>query len=58
MIARRNFLIALSIGIAFDPVEATAAEPSATSFVEGIYAPYKDKNGNGNLLDTDAAVKR
>ena len=58
MIARRNFLIALSIGIAFGPVEPTAAEPSATSFVEGIYAPYKDKNGNGNPLDTDAAVKR
>ena len=66
MIARRNLLLAfstgiafaLSIGIAFTPVEVTAAEPSATSFVEGIYAPYKDKNGNGNPLDTDAAVKR
>ena len=58
MIARRNLLLALSVGIAFAPVEVTAAEPSATSFVEGIYAPYKDKNGNGNPLDTDAAVKR
>ena len=58
MIARRNLLLALSIGIAFAPVEVTAAEPSATSFVEGVYAPYKDKNGNGNPLDTDAAVKR
>jgi len=58
MIARRNFLLAFWIGIAFGPVEPTAAEPSATSFVEGIYAPYKDKNGNGNPLDTDAAVKR
>ena len=47
MIARRNLLLALSIGIAFAPVEVTAAEPSATSFVEGVYAPYKDKNGNG-----------
>src|SRR4029077_10217254 len=51
-------LLAFLIGIAFGPVEATAAETSATSFVEGIYAPYKDKNGNGNLLDTDTAVKR
>jgi hypothetical protein len=66
MIARRNLLLAfstgiafaLSIGISFAPVEVTAAEPSATSFVEGIYAPYKDKNGNGNPLDTDAAVRR
>ena len=66
MIARRNLLLAfstgiafaLSIGIAFAPVEVTAAEPSATSFVEGVYAPYKDKNGKGNPLDTDAAVKR
>ena len=66
MIARRNLLLAfstgiafaLSIDIAFAPVEVTAAEPSATSFVEGIYAPYKDKNGNGNPLDIDAAVKR
>jgi hypothetical protein len=58
MIARRNLLLALSIGIAFAPLEVTAAEPSATSFVEGVYAPCKDKNGNGNPLDTDAAVKR
>ena len=58
MLARRNLLLAFWIGIAFGPVEVTAAEPSTTSFVEGIYAPYKDKNGNGNPLDTDAAVKR
>ena len=58
MIARRNVLLALWIGIAFVPVEVPAAEPSATSFVEGIYAPYKDRNGKGNPLDTDAAVKR
>jgi Protein of unknown function (DUF3828) len=58
MIARRNLLLAFWIGIAFGPVEVTAAEPSATSFVEGIYAPYKNKNGNGNPLDTGAAAKR
>jgi len=58
MIARRNLLLAFWIGIAFGPVEVTAAEPSAASFVEGVYAPYKDKNGKGNPLDTDAAVKR
>jgi hypothetical protein len=58
MIACRNVLLALWIGLAFAPVEVPAAEPSATSFVEGIYAPYKDKNGKGNPLDTDAAVKR
>jgi hypothetical protein len=58
MLARRNLLLAFWIGMAFGPVEVTAAEPSATSFVEGIYSPYKDKNGNGNPLDTDAAVKR
>jgi hypothetical protein len=58
MIARRNLLIALCTGIGFAPVAVTAADPSATSFVEGIYAPYKDKDGNGSPLDTDAAVKR
>ena len=35
-----------------------AADPSATSFVEAIYAPYKVKDGKGNPLDSDAAVKR
>jgi hypothetical protein len=35
-----------------------AAEPSATAFVEAIYAPYKGKDAKGDALDTDAAVKR
>jgi hypothetical protein len=35
-----------------------AADPSATSFVEAIYAPYKVKDGKGSPLDSDAAVKR
>ena len=43
MIARRNLLLALSIGIAFAPVEVTAAEPSATSFVEGSTPPTKTR---------------
>ena len=58
MIARRSFRVALWIGLAFASVGAMAAEPSATSFVEAIYAPYKVKNGKGIPLDSDAAVKR
>ena len=58
MIARRNVLVALWIGLALASVGAMAAEPSATSFVEAIYAPYKVKDGKGNPLDSDAAVKR
>lgn len=57
MIARRRLLMAW-IGIAFAPIGASAAEPSAKSFVEAIYATYKGKNGNGVSLDTDAAVRR
>jgi uncharacterized protein DUF3828 len=58
MIARRIFLVALGIGIALAPIGAIAADPSATSFVEAIYAPYQVKDGKGNPLDSDAAVKR
>ena len=58
MIARRNLLMALWIGLALASVGVMAAEPSATSFVEAIYAPYKVKDGKGIPLDTDAAVKR
>jgi hypothetical protein len=57
MIARRRFLVALGIGIALAPIGAIAADPSATSFVEAIYAPYQVKDGKGNPLDSDAAVK-
>ena len=52
MIARRNFVVALWIGLALASVRAMAADPSATSFVEAIYAPYKVKDGKGNLLVT------
>ena len=58
MIARRNLLVALWIGIALAPAGVMAAEPSAASFVEAIYAPYKVKDGKGIPLDSDAAVKR
>ena len=58
MIARRSFLMALWIGLALASVGAMAAEPSATSFVEAIYAPYKVKDGKGIPLDSDAALKR
>jgi hypothetical protein len=57
MIARRSVLIGF-IGIAFAPIGARAAEPSAKSFVEAIYATYKGKNGPGVALDSDAAVRR
>jgi hypothetical protein len=58
MIARRGFLLALWIGLALGSVGATSADPSAASFVEAIYAPYQVKDGKGNPLDSDAAVKR
>jgi uncharacterized protein DUF3828 len=58
MIGRRDFLIALCIGAVFPAGGVLAAEPSATAFVEAIYAPYKGKDAKGVALDTDAAVKR
>jgi hypothetical protein len=58
MIARRSFLVALWIGLALASVGAMAADPSATSFVEAIYAPYKVKDGKGIPLDSNAALKR
>jgi hypothetical protein len=58
MIVRRSVLIGVVIGIAFAAVGARAAEPSAKSFVEAIYAAYKGKHGNGISLDSDASVKR
>jgi hypothetical protein len=58
MIARRNFVVALWIGLALASVGAMAADPSAASFVEAIYTPYKVKDGKGSPLDSDAAVKR
>jgi hypothetical protein len=58
MIARRSFLVALWIGLALASVGAMAADPSATSFVEAIYAPYKVRDGKGIPLDSNAALKR
>ena len=58
MLVRRNVLMGVLIGFALTAIGARAAEPSAKSFVEAIYAAYKGKNGNGIPLDTDAAVKR
>ncbi len=58
MIARRNVLIGACIGVAFATVGAKAAQPSARSFVEAIYAAYKGKNGKGIPLDNYAAVRR
>jgi hypothetical protein len=55
---RRNVLMGVWISITFATVAVRAAEPSAKSFVEAIYATYKDKNANGISLDNDAAVRR
>ena len=58
MIARRDVLIAVCACIALAAVRAGAAEASAKSFVEAIYAAYTGKNSNGTSLDTDTAVRR
>src|SRR5215510_3744808 len=58
MIARRCVLIAVCACIALAAVRAGAAEASAKSFVEAIYAAYTGKNSNGISLDTDTAVRR
>jgi hypothetical protein len=58
MIARRNFLVAFWIVPALACGGAMAADPSATAFVEAIYAPYQVKDGKGPSLDSDAALKR
>jgi Protein of unknown function (DUF3828) len=39
-------------------VGVSAAESSAKSFVEGIYAAYKGKDARGVSLESDAAVRR
>jgi hypothetical protein len=58
MIARRTLVIGLCIGTAFATLAAEAAEPSARSFVEAIYAAYKGKDSKGISLETAAAVRR
>jgi hypothetical protein len=58
MITRRKLFMGGCICIALAAGRVRAAEPSAKSFVEAIYAAYKGKDSNGILLDTDAAVRR
>jgi hypothetical protein len=58
MIPRRNVLMGICICTAFATVRVRAAEPSAKSFVESIYAAYKGKNAKGVSLESDAAVRR
>jgi Protein of unknown function (DUF3828) len=58
MIARRNVLMGVCNSLAFATVRAWAAELSAKSFVEAIYAAYKGRNANGIPLGNDAAVRR
>jgi hypothetical protein len=56
MILRRGLVFALllvaTMGAAF------AAEPSAQSFLNGIYSAYKGKNSKGIRLDNHAAYAR
>jgi hypothetical protein len=59
MIARSKVLLMVCIiCTGLGVVGVRAAESSANSFVEGIYAAYKGKNANGISLDSDAAVRR
>jgi Protein of unknown function (DUF3828) len=58
MIARRNILMAACLCGVLAAVGAQAAEPSAKSFVESIYAAYKGKDSKGVSLETNAAVRR
>ena len=58
MIARRKILMAACICVALAAVGARAAESSAKSFVESIYAAYKGKDSKGISLETTAAVRR
>ena len=58
MIARRNVLMGFLVCTAFGAGGVLAAEPSAKSFVEAIYAAYKGKNTNGISLDNGTAVRR
>ena len=56
MILRRGLVFALllvaTMGAAF------AAEPSAQSFLNGIYSAYKGRNSKGIRLDNHAAYRR
>jgi len=59
MITRRNLLVpaaCVCTGLAL--VRVHAAESSARSFVEAIYASYAGKNSKGVSLDSNAAIRR
>jgi hypothetical protein len=58
VIARRNVLMGFLVCAAFGAGGVLAAEPSAKSFVEAVYAAYKGKNTNGISLDNDTEVRR
>src|SRR5262245_5839142 len=58
VIARRNVLMGFLVCTAFGAGGVLAAEPSAKSFVEAIYAAYKGKSSNGISLDNGTAVRR
>ena len=58
MIARRHVLSAVCACTALSVVRAHAADVSAKSFVEAIYAAYIGKDSKGVSLDSNAAVRR
>src|SRR6266542_1706265 len=58
MITRFKVLLVCIICTGLGVVGVRAAEPSAKSFVEGIYAAYKGKDARGVSLDSNAAVRR
>ena len=58
MIMRFKVLLVCIICAGLGVVGVSAAEPSAKSFVEGIYAAYKGKDARGVSLDSNAAVRR
>ncbi|MFL6835346.1 MAG: DUF3828 domain-containing protein [Xanthobacteraceae bacterium] len=58
MITRSKVLLVCIICTGLGVVGVRAAEPSAKSFVEGIYAVYKGKDARGVSLESDAAVRR
>jgi Protein of unknown function (DUF3828) len=58
MVTRLKVLLFCIICIGLGVVGVSAAEPSAKSFVESIYAAYKGKDARGVSLDSNAAVRR
>lgn len=58
MITRFKVLLVCIICTGLGVVGVSAAESSAKSFVEGIYAAYKGKDARGVSLESDAAVRR